>query len=312
MMMIKDLGEGLAPEPHSPSGLRHRVLSSTRPGTATVGRRRRLGRRGLVPVAAFAAVVLAATLVVYGRGGPVEPVDASADAPRLLLAAAETALDGPDLAPRPDQFVYVESAGSSVVTEYTGGLRDRLRLTGQHQESHERQVWLSADGTHDGLVRLRPRGSDGAWEDLPVSAPEMAPAAPVGLPEDAAGMREYLYRNSHGANPPDQQAFITLGDLIKESYLPPRVLAAAFQAASGIPGVEVVPNVVDAAGRPGVAVAREDDGLREELIFDARNHRFLGARSVVVGRFEELPRGTVRYASAVLRLSVVDQVGQRP
>ncbi|MEU3452619.1 CU044_5270 family protein [Micromonospora sp. NPDC006766] len=311
MTMIKDLGEALATEPHSPSGLRHRVLSSTRPGTATVGRRSWLGRRGLVPVTAFAAVLLAATLVVYGRGGPVEPVDASADAPRLLLAAAETALAGPDLAPRPDQFVYVESVGSTMVEEYTGGLRDRLRLTGHHQESHERQVWWSVDGTRDGLVRLRPRGSDGVWEDLSLTAPQ-PPAAPAGLPEDAAGMREYLYRNSHGANPADQQAFITLGDLIKESYVPPRVLAAAFQAAAEIPGVEVVPHAVDAAGRPGVAVAREDDGLRAELIFDATTYRFLGARTIVVGRFEYLPRGTVRHASAVLRLAVVDQAGQHP
>ncbi|SCL45534.1 hypothetical protein GA0070604_1008 [Micromonospora eburnea] len=310
--MIKDLGEALAPVPHSPSGLRHRVLTSAGSGAATVGRSRRLGQRGLVPVAAFAAAVLAATLVVYGRGGPVEPVDASADAPRLLLAAAETALDGPDLAPRPDQFVYVESVDSGAVQEYTGGLRGRLWPTGQHQESHERQVWLSADGTQDGLVRLRPRGSDGAWEDLPLPAPQAAPAAPAGLPEDVAGMREYLYRNSHGANPRHQQAFITVGDLIRESYLPPRVLAAAFQAAAGIPGVAVVPHVVDAAGRSGVAVAREDDGIRQELIFDAKTYRFLGERSVVVSRFDNQPKGTVRSASAVLRLAVVDRAGQHP
>ncbi|MEU8260461.1 CU044_5270 family protein [Micromonospora sp. NPDC048999] len=311
MTMIKDLGESLAREPQAPGGLRHRVLSSTRPGTATVRRPRRLGRRGLVPVAAFAAVLLAATLVVYGRGGAVEPVDASADAPRLLLAAAEAALDGPDLAPRPDQLVYVESVDSALVTEYTGGLRDRLRLTGHHRESNERQAWWSVDGTRDGLVRLRPQGSGGAWEDLPLTAPQ-PPAYLAGLPEDAAGMREYLYRNSHGANPRHEQAFITIGDLIRESYLPPRVLAAAFQAAAGIPGVEVVPNVADAAGRPGVAVAREDHGIRHELIFDAKTYRFLGERSIVVGRFEEQPRGTVRYASAVVRLAVVDQISQHP
>lgn len=40
-----------------------------------------------------------------------------------------------------------------------------------------------------------------------------------GLPSSARAMLAYLYRNSHGQNPAAVQAFITAGDLIRESYV---------------------------------------------------------------------------------------------
>jgi hypothetical protein len=318
MTMVKDLGEALAPAPRSPDALRQRVLDATAaPGRPAPMRTRLRGRRLLLPAMATAAavIVLVAIGVIVGRGGPVEPVDPNADTAGLLRAAAQTALNSPTLTPRPNQFVYVESVDSSVVTEYTEGwqgkVREKLRLTGSHQEARDRQAWWSVDGTRDGLVRLRPRGSAGNWEDLPLQAPQ--PAAYVNdLPTDTAGMRDYLYRNSHGANAPDQQAFITVGDLIQEAYLPPQALAAMFRAAAQIPGVRVVPRVTDAAGRPGIAVAREDSGLRQELIFDPKTYRYLGERSIVVGHFEGQPKGTVMYHSAVLSVAIVDQIGQHP
>jgi hypothetical protein len=272
-----------------------------------------------------AAIALVAAAVIGGRGGPVEPVDSHAT--RLLRAAAQTALERPALTPKPDQFVYVESVDSSAVSDYHGGwsgkLRDKLHLTGTHQEAHERQAWLSVDGTHDGLVRLRPHGSAGEWEQLPLRAcgagmpPDGTcwpqPAAHVNdLPTDVAGMRDYLYRNSHGSNPRDQQAFITVGDLIREAYLPPQALAAIFEAAAQIPGVRVVPGVTDAAGRSGIAVARDDRAVRQELIFDPKTYQFLGERSIVVGHFEGQPRGTVIHLSALLRVAIVDRIGQHP
>jgi DNA-directed RNA polymerase specialized sigma24 family protein len=47
------------------------------------------------------------------------------------------------------------------------------------------------------------------------------------LPTDATATRTWLYRNGQGGNPPDVQAFRTVGDTLRESYVPPRSLSAA-------------------------------------------------------------------------------------
>lgn len=51
-----------------------------------------------------------------------------------------------------------------------------------------------------------------------------------------------------------QEAFITIGDLLRNTIAPPRVAAALYRAAALIPGVTLIPDATDAIGRPGVAV----------------------------------------------------------
>ncbi len=65
----------------------------------------------------------------------------------------------------------------------------------------------------------------------------------------------------HGPGPA-AEAFTTIGDLLGESIAPPEVSAALYRAAALIPGVTVVPDAVDAAGRHGVAVAFDGSGTR--------------------------------------------------
>ena len=118
-------------------------------------------------------------------------------------------------------------------------------------------------------------------------------------------------------------------DGMLQTLMPPDVRAALYQALAKIPGVTVVQDATDAAGRRGVALARaaaiEGPGssgwLRLEIILDSNTYRYLGARHVVtrdhftpnVG-----PRGTwnrkgqVLVSRAQLALAVVDAPCQRP
>ena len=56
------------------------------------------------------------------------------------------------------------------------------------------------------------------------------------VPRDADAALKFLYRQSEGDNPRDQQAFTTLQELLVDSYLPPDALSALFEAAARIPG----------------------------------------------------------------------------
>jgi hypothetical protein len=220
----------------------------------------------------------------------------------MLLAAASTALTAPKVAVRDDQFVFVESLVASAATSVEGGKATTTTVPAR------RQVWLSTSGDRPGLLRKR-AASGGAWESTPLD--KGGPAAyHADVPTDADAALKFLYANSHGGNPADQQAFITVGDLIRESYLKAESLSAVFAATAKIPGVTLVDNVSDAAGRHGVAVSRTHDGIRHELIFDKKTSAFLGERQIAVEDFPHLANGTVLDSTAVLRTAIVDHPGQ--
>jgi hypothetical protein len=261
--------------------------------------------------------VLAAQVVRVGDHAPAS----SAAASEVLHDAAAQARHRPAVPVRGDQFVYVDSLTSNVV--YEGDGKNRITF-----ESAHRTVWLSADGTRDSLMR-----SDGRDETIAgcrdghrstqkgkLTVTEECrpnPGYVGGLPSDGDAMLAYLYRGTADAgpdkNPRDQQAFTAAGDLIHEGYVEPASLAAVFDAVARIPGVTVIGDVTDKAGRPGVAVAmNEVQGDRYELIFDKATGAFLGVRSVVVRASEGVQVGDVIEATAVLKVGIVDRVGQTP
>ncbi len=108
------------------------------------------------------------------------------------------------------------------------------------------------------------------------------------------------------------QAFITAGDLIRESCVRPAALAALFAAVAQIPGVSVADHAANAAGQQGVAVQQTYQGISEQLIFNPRTYAFIGERQVAVSASSGLSVGTVLDTTAILRLAVVDQAGQLP
>src|SRR5439155_2581095 len=80
----------------------------------------------------------------------------------------------------------------------------------------------------------------------------------------------------------DWETFSIIGDLLRETSVPPVVRGALYEVAADLPGVELVGRVEDASGRPGVAVAYTHDGIRQEFIFDPNTAALLGENDVLV------------------------------
>ncbi|WP_025620300.1 CU044_5270 family protein [Salinispora cortesiana] len=110
----------------------------------------------------------------------------------------------------------------------------------------------------------------------------------------------------------DGAAFTAIGDILRESLVPPRTSAALYLAAAKIPGIEVVRGVTDAADRQGIAVAHTERSRRDEWIFDRHTYDYLGQRSYLVADTADGPSGTVLSTTAVLQWAVVPKLGERP
>jgi hypothetical protein len=325
---LEELGMALDPAATTPPDqLRQRVLTeAARPAPTRFALPRfalprpawRLAVAGGM-AAVLTAGILLTQVVQFGDQAPAS----SASAAQILQGAATQAQRQPTVAVRGDQFVYVESITSGL-SQHQDGSNETESF------AKNRQIWLSVDGTQDGVLRERPRSGGGDGQEIPLPGCRdgvisqskggktyQSPCEPVGnyqgdLPTNTDEMLAYLYQRSGGTkNPREQEAFKAAGDLIHEAYLAPASLAAVFGAIAKIPGVTVVGDVTDEAGRTGVAVSlTEVQGQRSELIFDRRSFAFLGERSVQVRDQDGLKAGQVAFSVAVLKVAIVDQAGQ--
>lgn len=282
---------------------------------------RRSGRpRALSLVAAGAACAVAVVLalgLVLGGNGPGERPGAARPEPaavRLLDRVALAAAAAPVPAVRDGQFMYTRTVGHSTsLTEVEGGGMEAAAT----DESAER--WLSVDGSAGALVRSA-AGTDRHLPDGPPSLNGPTYRFLEGLPTDTDELLKVIYadaRLNHGSGSgsttgPDQQAFVAIGDLLRNVEAPPGLSAALYRAAARIPGVVLVPEAKDAAGRTGVAVARVHRGERTEWIFDKQSLRLLGARTVVLEDGSWGKAGTVVTSVAVVARGVTDRPGQPP
>ncbi|MFI5823688.1 CU044_5270 family protein [Streptomyces rishiriensis] len=238
---------------------------------------------------------------------------------QISLAAAH--VFQPDV--KPGQYIYIESKTADT---FVKTVDDKSSLASH--ELHRRQVWMSPDGTKGWLIDPAVNdSSEGETLSLPdeqgntrkayLNNPSYDYLAKLTTDPDALLAKIYKETKGHG-NSPDQEAFTTIGDLIGESYPPADLYPALFKAAEKIPGVVVVNDAVDAAGRHGVAVARLDEtsGAREEWIFDEKTHVFLGERTVQVRKETSegvlIKPGTVLLRSAIINRTVVDGMKQTP
>ncbi|MEU0805730.1 CU044_5270 family protein [Streptomyces sp. NPDC005970] len=287
---------------HLMSEIRRSGNPAPTPARASV-RRNRL-RPAFGAVAATAAVTFVLLTPSGQETGARPPVQTAATLLEDIALAAERdrTLGGI----RDDQFLYVES--ELAYTLHEKGRKARL------DPVHRREVWLSVDGLHTGLLREDNRLGEIPLEpDLPLTKSSMNYRTLQALPTDPEQMLRWLNRVSRGGKSHDQNVFVQVGEMMQENVVPPAQSAALYRAAARIPGVVVISDAVDAAGRPGVAVARVDDGERQELIFDKDTKQLLGERLVAV---EDLPggqkKGEVTGASAILERAVVDEPGRRP
>ena len=320
------------PDPDHLARLRARVLDG-----ATGSRVRPMPKRArpaaarqirlvFAACALAAAAVLAVTFLSMSHGSSTAPVP-SAAAARILQHAADAALIQP--AAPAGQFVYTEITGHT----HSGPLGAKTIVE---------QIWQSADGSGAGAVKitpcspLTPGGYDSGVRrprrvgnrlvrpprlfnststcvlaiDSSNSLPPVASYAGLRtLPQNPAALLSYI--SSHAITHQigglkSQLQWNAIQDILRDNpSMPPAVAAALFRVAATLPGTVVLHHITDAAGRPGVAVAMQYDGLSSELIFDPGTCRFMGSADVVTGAAFGEPIGTVLYTMAVLHTAIV-------
>ncbi|MCZ7417024.1 CU044_5270 family protein [Streptomyces sp. WMMC897] len=266
--------------------------------------------RPALGVAAVAAATAAVLTLTPALGGVQESQMIDQRAVALLedvALAAESRKAPAEI--RDDQYVYVLSKGA-YRTYFQEG---KTRI----DPPQKRELWTAVDGSREGLLV-----DEGHFGGRTATEPD-TPGLPTNtsyrslqrLPTDPQEMRDWLYEHaSDNEFDDDHNAFVLVGDMVRETLLPPGVAAALFRAAGTIPGVEVRDHVRDAAGREGIAVTRESRGERTEIVFDRTTKEYLGERTVRTEKDEHngLSRGDLIGQSAVLERAVVDRTGERP
>ena len=295
--------------------LRERFMQQIEATPAVVTALPRRPRRRLVlalSAGIMALMVAAGSVSAFGLGVGKFWADRTA-AGALLERIALVAGSSTDIPPvdqiRDDQFAFVETYGG-----YVGPVYDRGYIRLEPMEMGRRQIWLSIDGTRPGLLH----DSRFPAEETVIEHGEAYLNNPTfryltTLPTNPDVLLAKIYLETFGAGSgPQQEAFVTIGDLMRESIVPPDLAEALYRAAARIPGVTVVEDAVDALGRHGVAIAREDGGTRTEWIFDRTTLEFLGERTLIPGGPDDGSAGTVTGSTAVVVRAIVDQAGQLP
>jgi len=292
------------------------------------GPRRRRARLILGAGAAVLGVATAATAIsIASQGGPALPPPSKA-AVQLLAKVADAAAREPTPNVRDSQYMYAEikEASRSLPSNLEPFIKSgsfprqlRLRLQKLRTQKHTSQIWMPvADVCRTGLLRIARQ--HGGWDNEPFSAGGPGVKCPsIGglndatyrllqtLPTDPQALLAMIYKVERGHGPtPDQEAFVTIGDLLRDKIVPPRVAAALYRAVALIPGVTLVPNATDAIGRHGVAVAQTADGIRNELIFSKTSLRLIGERTILASA------GISTDATAIISRAFVDHLGQVP
>ncbi len=265
---------------------RARLLAAARPGRP----RRWFRAAGATTIGLAAAITAVVTLAPADRLGVGAGV-ANADPVKVLTAAAGAVLAEPATAPRPDQFLYVKTANPG---------------------QDPREVWLSVDGTRDGLIgdtkvagcrdgQAPVYGANDPAKEGTFEGCQPSPAYRADLPTTPDAMLAYLETHHSGEKGDTNALGKDVITLANEQALTPGEYAALFAAAAKVPGLAALDHVTDGAGRPGVGITwpvppgSSPAAKPVVLVFDATTHRFLGTAD-----------------SAVLVKTFVDRVGQRP
>jgi hypothetical protein len=285
------------------------------------GDRPRRPRRAILAAAAGAAAlaIIATAIAVTSSGSPGRPVF-DPGAVRLLAKVAAAAARQPVPHVRDSQFMYIETrAADPANVPMELGSKPSPYPRHVHLKLTTLRVWVpvgklcrpayKAGAPAKGKSAVRTFsgvkcGSIGALNDPTYRLLQTLPTNPHAL-------LALIYRVERGHGPgPDQEAFVTIGDLLRNTIAPPKVAAALYRAAALIPGVTLIPNAADAIGRHGVAVGRigpgVDGGIRDELIFSRATLQLLGERTVIART------GETTSATAIIARAFVDHRGQIP
>ena len=284
----------------------------------SLGDRPRRPRRAIVAAAAAAGLAIIATVIsIASLSSPIRPT-VDKGAVQLLARVADAAARQPTPHVRDSQYMYIETkAAVSSTAPMLWGAKPSPFPRHIHLKLITSRVWVPV-GNLCGPAYKRSLSANGKTTIRTFSGVKCGNIGSLNdptyrllqtLPTNPHALLAMIYRVERGHGPgPAQEAFVTIGDLLRNTIAPPKVAAALYRAAALIPGVTLVPNATDAIGRHGVAVARigpgADGGVREELIFSRATLQLIGERTVIART------GEVTGATAIIARTFVDHRGQ--
>ncbi|MET8468708.1 CU044_5270 family protein [Streptomyces sp. NPDC004856] len=269
-------------------------------------------RRLAAPLALVVVVTAGAVVVdqvrdgAGGAGTQQVTVAERREAERLLNRIAGAAGRRPADTVRDDQYIYTRSQGDSSVL---GGpdrlVRDRegdIVGAAPYEGPVVSEQWDPVDGKRDGLRRYealdaRDWPEEARTQDMAMSGvPYLTFRELRALPTDPDALLKKLYRDTKGVQSDRTEAVVEyIRVILGQATLLPDLGAALYRATARLPGVRVVRNVEDAAGRKGIGLAFAGSRDHVTWVFDRSSLAYLG---------------TTR--TALLEVGVADQKGRAP
>ena len=287
-----------------------RQADPTRPRTRRPRRRRRQGehRRTVLVAGAVltaAAVAIATATAVGTHASPPAPHTAQpaqpaapATAAQLLAKIAAAAARQPAPVVRDSDFTYIRSEVAYEVDSISNG-----HETSSMERLHERQIWLPvANMCATGLlieqgertpISPSPVANGKVDRDPPKGTPMPNFTCPSeghlgdttyrllqSIPTQTDALLAYLKAGKKWTNddPPTE-----IGDMIRETIMPPALAAALYRLAATLPGATLVPHATNVAGRAGIGIMWTSKTARQvyknEWIFDKTTLRFIGEKT---------------------------------
>jgi hypothetical protein len=301
-------------------------------------RTRRPRPRAIALAAALAAIGTAVALVVPTEdGGRLGSPSASAAQVLNRAAAAQTA---PARPLRPGEYWYTRTRASWLTTTEADG------ASIGYNAPELREDWIAIDGYRGfrsrsaGPVRFIGPRDRARWEaagkpDLfvrdepgrmfrhrpePGSEMERKPFYDgskqvsyedlLALPRAPRALHARLRATADSCDcgqSLEQETFVIVGDLLRDTPIPGRLRAALLRAAAFIPGIERVERLRDVAGRMGTGVAIDSGGTRSVLIFDRESYDLLGESEFALegAEFADAEAGELVSGSAVMESGIV-------
>ena len=311
-----------------------RQADPTRPRTRRPRRRRRQGehRRTVLVAGAVltaAAVAIATATAVGTHASPPAPKAAQPAAPataaQLLAKIAAAAARQPAPVVRDSDFTYIRSEVAYEVDSISNG-----HETSSMEKLHERQIWLPvANVCATGL--LIEQGERTPISPFPVVNGKVDRDPPKGTPmpnftcpsEGHLGDTTYRLLQSIPTQPDALLAYLKagqkwtnddppteIGDMIRETIMPPALAAALYRLAATLPGATLVPHATNVAGRAGIGIMWTSKTARQvyknEWIFDKTTLRFIGEKTYDPGT------GRLTGESAIIQQAFTAKAGQLP
>jgi hypothetical protein len=314
-----------------------RQADPTRPRTRRPRRRRRQGehRRTVLVAGAVltaAAVAIATATAVGTHASPPAPHTAQpaqpaapATAAQLLAKIAAAAARQPAPVVRDSDFTYIRSEVAYEVDSISNG-----HETSSMEKLHERQIWLPvANVCATGL--LIEQGERTPISPFPVVNGKVDRDPPKGTPmpnftcpsEGHLGDTTYRLLQSIPTQPDALLAYLKagkkwtnddppteIGDMIRETIMPPALAAALYRLAATLPGATLVPHATNVAGRAGIGIMWTSKTARQvyknEWIFDKTTLRFIGEKTYDPGT------GRLTGESAIIQQAFTAKAGQLP